>query len=93
MGNSRLFLRLYKKKSTALQTKYSAFLVENTGPILITVTLLQSMHGALPNHLETHPHTKVRGWMIFGVYTFYFKKDTFSPKISTITELFFTNGV
>lgn len=40
-----------------------------------------------------HPHTKVRGWMIFGVYTFYFKKDTFSPKISTITELFFTNGV
>ena len=31
--------------------------------------------------------------MIFGVDTFYFKKDTFSPKISTITELFFTNGV
>ena len=29
MGSPLLFLRLYKKKSTALQTKYSAFLVEN----------------------------------------------------------------
>ena len=54
MGSSRLFLRLYKKKSTALQTKYSAFLVENTGPILITVTLLQSMHGALLGELSPH---------------------------------------
>ena len=34
----------------------SAFiLVEITGPILITVTLLQSMHGALP--AERNPHS------------------------------------
>ena len=54
MGSSRLFLRLHKKKSTILPTKYSAFLVENTGPILITVTLLQSMHGALLGELSPH---------------------------------------
>ena len=30
------------------------FLVENTGPILITVTLLQSMHGALLGELSPH---------------------------------------
>ena len=29
-------------------------LVENTGPILITVTLLQSMHGALLGELNPH---------------------------------------
>ena len=29
-------------------------LVENTGPILITVTLLQSMHGALLGELSPH---------------------------------------
>ena len=43
-----------KKKSTILPTKYSAFLVEITGPIQITVTLLQSMHGALPGELNPH---------------------------------------
>ena len=33
----------------------SAFiLVEITGPILITVTLLQSMHGTLPAELNPH---------------------------------------
>ena len=30
------------------------------------------MHGALPNHALTHPHTKVRGWMIFDVDSSYF---------------------
>ena len=37
-------------------TSYEAqcFLVEITGPILITVTLLQSMHGALPAELGPH---------------------------------------
>ena len=29
-------------------------MVENTGPILITVTLLQSMHGALLGELNPH---------------------------------------
>ena len=43
-----------KKKSTILPTKYSASLVEITGPIPITVTLLQSMHGALPAELGPH---------------------------------------
>ena len=43
-----------KKKSTVLPTKYSAFLVEITGPILITVTLLQSMHGAPLGELSPH---------------------------------------
>ena len=43
-----------KKKSTILPTKYSAFLVEITGPVLITVTLLQSMHGTLPAELGPH---------------------------------------
>ena len=42
----------------------SAFiLVEITGPIQITVTLLQSMHGSLPNHLETHPQKSVCEWV------------------------------
>ena len=31
-----------------------SLLVEITGPILITVTLLQSMHGALPAELNPH---------------------------------------
>ena len=61
MGSSRLFLRLYKKKSTTRFRAVLFLLVENTGPILITVTLLQSMHGALPNGIETHPHTKAWG--------------------------------
>ena len=43
-----------KKKSTILPTKYSASVVETTGPILITVTLLRSMHGALPAELGPH---------------------------------------
>ena len=43
-----------KKKITILPTKYSAFLVEITGPILITVTLLQSMHGAPLGELSPH---------------------------------------
>ena len=43
-----------KKKSTILPTKYSASLVETTGPILITVTLLRSMHGALSAELGPH---------------------------------------
>ena len=43
-----------KKKSTILPTKYSAFLVEITGPTLITVTLLQSMHGAPLGELSPH---------------------------------------
>ena len=29
---------------------------------------------ALPNHALTHPHTKVRGWTIFGVDSFYSPK-------------------
>ena len=48
------FFTAEKKKSTILPTKYSAFLVENTGPILIAVTLLQFMHGALPAELGLH---------------------------------------
>ena len=47
------------------------FLVGITGPILITVTLLQSMHGALPAELNSHsfgvnkkaPHISV--WCFF----------------------------
>ena len=61
-----------KKKSTILPTKYSASLVEITGPILITVTLLRSMHGALPAELGHHsfginkkaPHISV--WCFFS---------------------------
>ena len=55
MGSSRLFLRLYKKKSTIRFRAVLFLLVENTGPILITVTLLQSMHGALLG--EPSPHS------------------------------------
>ena len=53
MGSSRLFLRLYKKNH---HTSYEVqcFLVEITGPILITVTLLQSMHGAPLGELSPH---------------------------------------
>ena len=47
------FLRLYKEKH---HTSYEVqcFWVENTGPILITVTLLQSMHGAPLGELSPH---------------------------------------
>ena len=54
MGSSRLFLRLYKKKSTTRFRAVLFLLVENTGPTLITVTLLQSMHGALLGELNPH---------------------------------------
>ena len=54
VGSSRLLPCQCKKKSTTLPTKYSAFWVEITGPILITVTLLQSMHGGLPAELNPH---------------------------------------
>ena len=54
MGSSRLFLRLYKKKNTTRFRAVLFLLVENTGPTLITVTLLQSMHGALPAELNPH---------------------------------------
>ena len=48
------FFAAEKKKSTVLQTKYGAFFVEITGPIQITVTLLQSMHGAPLGELSPH---------------------------------------
>ena len=54
MGSSRLFLRLYKKKSTTRFRAVLFLLVENTGPTLITVTLLQSMHGAPLGELSPH---------------------------------------
>ena len=41
-----------KQKSTTRFRVVLFFLVEITGPILITVTLLQSMHGALPGELD-----------------------------------------
>ncbi len=52
------------------------FLVEITGPIQITVTLLQSMHGALPAELIPHsfgsnkkaPHISVRCFRSGGDY-------------------------
>ena len=46
-------------------------LVEITGPILITVTLLQSMHGALPGEPDPHsfgikkaPHISVQCFFV-----------------------------
>ena len=43
------------KKAPHISVQCLSFLVEITGPILITVTLLQSMHGALPG--ERNPHS------------------------------------
>ena len=43
-----------KQKSTTHFCAVLLFLVEITGPILITVTLLQSMHGALSGELDPH---------------------------------------
>ena len=37
--------------------------------VVITVTLLQSMHGALPNHLETYPQKSVCEWVRFDANT------------------------
>ena len=54
MGDHRLLLRLCKKKSTTHFCAMLLFLVEITGLILITVTLLQSMHGGLPAELNPH---------------------------------------
>ena len=52
MGSSRLFLRLYKKKSTTRFRAVLFLLVENTG--IEPVTLLQSMHGAPLGELSPH---------------------------------------
>lgn len=41
-----------KKRHTSYEVQ--CFLVEITGPILITVTLLQSMHGTLLGELSPH---------------------------------------
>ena len=51
------------------------FLVEITGPILITVTLLRSMHGALPAELGPHsfginkkaPHISVQCFFLVEI--------------------------
>ena len=43
-----------QQKSTTHFCVVLLFLVEITGPIQITVTLLQSMHGALPGELNPH---------------------------------------
>ena len=42
------------EKSTTRFRVVLFVLVEITGPIQITVTLLQSMHGALPGELSSH---------------------------------------
>ena len=54
------------EKSTTRFRVVLFVLVEITGPIQITVTLLQSMHGALPGELDPHsfgikkaPHVSV----------------------------------
>ena len=38
-------------------------MVEITGLFSNHADLLQSMHGALPNHLETHPQKSVCEWV------------------------------
>ena len=48
------FCRVYVKKSTTHLCAVLFVLVEITGPIQITVTLLQSMHGALLAELNPH---------------------------------------
>ena len=46
--------QLQQKEKHRTSNEVQCFLVENTGPILITVTLLQSMHGALLGELSPH---------------------------------------
>ena len=87
MGSSRLFLRLYKKKSTILPTKYSAFWVENTGPILITVTLLQSMHGALLGELSPHSFGNNKKAPHVSVLCFFLLVEITGPILITVTLL------
>ena len=46
--------QLQQKEKHHTSYEVQCFLVEIAGPILITVTLLQSMHGALPAELGPH---------------------------------------
>ena len=46
--------QLQQKEKHHTSYEVQCFFVEITGPILITVTLLQSMHGALPAELNPH---------------------------------------
>ena len=60
--------QLQQKEKHHTSYEVQCFFVEITGPILITVTLLRSMHGALPAELGPHsfgsnkkaPHISVR---------------------------------
>ena len=60
--------QLQQKEKHHTSYEVQCFFVEITGPILITVTLLQSMHGALLGELSPHsfgnnkkaPHVSVR---------------------------------
>ena len=66
VGNSRLFLRLYKKKSTALQTKYSAFLVENSG--IEPLTSCMPCKRSPERYRNTPPHESVGAGLISRCY-------------------------
>ena len=65
--------QLQQKEKHHTSYEVQCFLVEITGPILITVTLLRSMHGALPAELGPHsfginkkaPH--ISAWCLFLV--------------------------
>ena len=46
--------RLQQKEKHHTSYEVQCFFVEIAGPILITVTLLRSMHGALPAELGPH---------------------------------------
>ena len=54
MWEAPAFFCVCIKKNHHTSYEVQCFLVENTGPILITVTLLQSMHGALLGELSPH---------------------------------------
>ena len=64
-------LQEIKKKSTILQTKYSAFLVENTGiePVTSCMPCKRS-----PEPCGYTPHTKLWGWMAIHVKTMDFRR-------------------
>ena len=62
-------------------------LVEITGPILITVTLLQSMHGALPGELNPHSFGNNKKAPHISVQCFFLLVEITGPILITVTLL------
>ena len=75
-----------KKEKHHTSYEVQCFLVENTGPILITVTLLQSMHGALLGELSPHSFGNNKKHHTFPCGVFFLLVENTGPILITVTS-------